>query len=88
VIESVVIKEAAGKGFTLNMEYVKTDGNFSYIPLNLSGMPSENQKYVLAALAAFEKRFSLRVIWFNIESHNIWSLTYGIWVTHEPKQNP
>ncbi len=88
IIESVVIKEAGEKGFTLNMEFVKTEGNFSYIPLNLVGMPSENQKYVLMALAAFERQFSLRVTWFNIENHNIWSLTYGIWVKHEPKQTP
>ncbi|MDP3778904.1 MAG: hypothetical protein Q8R30_02535 [bacterium] len=88
IVESVVVKEPGGKGFTLNMDLTKTIDNFSYIPLNLIGTPSENQQYVLAALAAFEKHFSLRITWFNIENHNVWALTYGIWVTHQPKQNP
>lgn len=90
--ESVIVG-IQGDNIFINFQVVKTEGNWSYIPLNLQGTPDFNQVYVLRVLNTFQTHKPYEVISFQVQYRNleydrggsISPYTYGIWVHHKPK---
>ncbi|MDP3770602.1 MAG: hypothetical protein Q8R40_06765 [bacterium] len=88
--DSVVVR-ISRDNVVYNMNAVETKGNFSYIPLNLSGTPHENRKYILGALEAFEAQLPFTVVGGpQVDKQQrspaaVVDWVYGIWVTHKPK---
>ncbi|MBI2041692.1 MAG: hypothetical protein HYT20_01555 [Candidatus Nealsonbacteria bacterium] len=74
-----------------NMSVVKTVGNYSYIPFNVDGNPSDHAVKILGALSAFEKAHpEIEITFWQIEKQQRAYITssyiFGIWVTHRPKK--
>lgn len=82
--------DAAQEKFNLNT--VVTRGNFSYIPVNRGGRPSDIIVNVLELLVAFEAAHpNLEIVAWQIEKQQsdskfVYDYFYGIWVTHRPKK--
>ncbi|MFA6552254.1 MAG: hypothetical protein WCT19_02010 [Candidatus Paceibacterota bacterium] len=62
-----------------------TMGNYSHIPLNLMGHPSDeiNRLTVLQSLNSFESEMRVEITFFQIDYTPI--AVHGIWVQHRPK---
>lgn len=86
--DSVIVKTKEG-GFLLDFKPMKTHGNWSYVPINLSGRPDMHERYILTILETLESLYSYEVISFQIEkqqsAHMVSPHTFGIWVHHRPK---
>lgn len=87
--ESVVTNVPKFGGPVYNMNMVTMHGNYTWIPLNLKGTPENNKIYILGALNAFEEKFPIEVLSFQIEKQQSAYVTskwvHGIWVHHKPK---
>lgn len=83
--DSVVTYAPKLGGTVYNMDMIIMHGNYTWIPLNLKGTPESNKIYILGALNAFEKKFPIEVLSFQIEQAPHAYAVYGIWVYHRPK---
>lgn len=83
--KSVVTNVPKFGGPVYNMNMVTMHGNYTWIPLNLKGTPDSNKIYILGALNAFEEKFPIEVLSFQIEQAPHAYAVYGIWVHHRPK---
>lgn len=85
------LREQSISAESYNVSVVRTAGNYSYIPLNISGRASDHVGEILGVLNAFEKAHpELEIIDWDIEKQQnayiTGSYTYGIWVFHRPKK--
>lgn len=75
--------------FPDTLEASTTVGNRAYLPLNMSGKPSEHVPEILGVLDAFEKTYFVEIIDWKIErdqdAHGASAYIYGLWVDHRPK---
>lgn len=72
---------------TMNVAKVAiTQGNHTYIPLNLEGDASVNIQNILWALGQFEQAYLVEVTSWKIEEKNASffskAYVYGIWIDH------
>jgi len=88
--ESVVLEYNESEYGIDLWSYVQTEGNFTYIPINMDGKPANNVSIILKVLDTFEKEHEdLEVKHFLIEkeictqctSHK----TFGIWIIHKQR---
>ncbi|MBI2450107.1 MAG: hypothetical protein HYV47_01065 [Candidatus Nealsonbacteria bacterium] len=75
-----------------DMSVVQTIGNRSYIPLNISGNPSEHISTILGVLTAFENAHpELEIVSWYIEKQQKAYITsnyiFGIWVDHRLRKD-
>jgi hypothetical protein len=81
--------ESAITAIGFDKSKVVTVGNYSYIPLNLQGVPDSHSRTILTVLDSFQKTQGVKIISFQIEKEQYTghlgasNWVYGIWVTHE-----
>ena len=84
-----VIVQTKDKGFLVDLTPMKTQGNWSYVPINLYGRPDKYERHILTILETLESLYSYEIISFQIEKEQKASgaldYTYGIWVHHIDK---
>ncbi len=91
--QETVVTGVRGDTVYINFQAVQTQGNWSYIPLNLPGTPDINQTAVLRVLHTFETHMSYDIISFQVQYRNLGydrggsmpPYTSGIWVHHKTK---
>lgn len=69
---------------------VTTDGNRSYVPINISDSAAAKPKILLNVVSAFEKEHPELEIthwnpWARESSFNFPPFIYGVWIDHKPK---
>ena len=85
-----VIVQTKDKGFLVDLKPMETQGNWSYVPINLYGIPAKYKRYILTILETLESLYSYEIISFQIEKQQeacgALDYTYGIWVHRRSKQ--
>jgi len=86
----VVSLMAVSVGAETNLIKFKRVGNFSFISLDIIGIPADHAQEILEVLYAFEKlNPGQEILSWSIEKDQLTPITkpyiYGIWINHRKK---
>ena len=76
------------KDYKSDLTKVHTEGNYSYIPININQAPQDISTQILKTLKSFAEQRDLFIISYYIEKQQpceyYANYTHGIWVNHIP----
>ena len=74
--------------FQIGLTQAKTEGDWTYIPINIKGRPGDYYSSVIYLIRQFEKEKNVKVInrWFEKNESPFAPSFVGIWLNHEPKK--
>jgi hypothetical protein len=73
--------------FQSGLTQAKTEGNQTFIPINIEGRPGEYYNHILTLIREFEEKQNLKVtfFYFEVENHPFTPPFFSsIWLNHEP----
>jgi hypothetical protein len=91
--DSISVVQKTTTETEINLSTVKTVGNHSYIPLNLSGYSNGFADLILNVINKFEIMHpDWKITDWKFQTgqstNGLYDYTYGIWVDHEPRTKP